>query len=443
MISLSDPYRILYYGNRGVGFYAKAKVTSPRLQIAIEGRDGLFIRSVSESTPLPDSDTHGHSAEVAVVKAMSHWGLPDFAFRGSTVALGSGVREVGDGLLITYPFAAVIQVKARKELSDDPEKEIRWLIKYIEKADRQVAGTLRRLRLASHAATNIRGVTIPVVANEHEWVGIVILEHDQIPDDFIPPRLSQNGIVLTRSDWEFLWQQLQSTVEVLRYIHRVGMRDPIPLNQEAVKYYQAAMLDEDTEPEPLSQAWIDMGGIRVNGPQLPLAPAGMVVEHYVIRQIMENLARAEMPEDLEPKRLLRAFSALDGISVSQRDQLGCDLMLNLWTDADDPRNPRLWSRTIRSPIPNTPQIIFATTSHDFDKFIQGWLSLKVEFTHDVWLKSGTYNCSNLTVGILLSRCATPPKPFDVTLVSMNTLELLTDEEHELVKKGLSSFWGND
>ena len=409
-------------------------MTSPRLQIAIEGKDGLFIRSISEPTPLPDSDTHGHSAEVAVVKAMSHWGLPDFAFRGATVALGSGVREIGDGLLITYPFAAVIQVKARKDVTDEPEKEIRWLIKYISKADRQVAGTLRRLHLASHSATNIRGVTIPILAQEHEWVGIVILEHDQIPDGFIPPRLSQSGIVLTRADWEFLWEQLQSTVEVLRYIHRVGMQEPIPLNEEAVRYYQAAKLDEDTEPEPLSRAWLELGGTRVSGPLLPLAPAGRVVEHYVIRQIMEDLARTEMPKDLEPKRMLRAFSALDGISVSHRDQLGGDLMLNLWTDSEF---PRFWSRTIRSLIPNTPQIIFATTSHEIDEITLGWLSLKVEFAHDVWLKSGTNGVSDLTVGIILSRCVTPPKPFDVTLVSMNSLELLTDDEHERIKNGLS------
>lgn len=411
-------------------------MTSPRLQIAVEGKEGLFIRSVPETSPLPVSDTHGHSTEDAVVNAMSHWGLPDFAFKGSSVALGSGVREVGDGLLITYPFAAVIQVKARHEISDDAEKETRWLNKHIGKANRQVAGTLRRLRSSTHSATNMRGVSISVLAEEHDWVGILIVEHDKIPEDYVPPALSQSGVVLTRSDWEFLWEQLQSTVEVLRYIHRMGTRPPIPLHEEPMRYYQAALLDENTEPEPLSPAWIEMGGTRVNGPLLPLAPAGRVVEHYVIRQIMEDLARAEMPEDLEPKQLLRVFSALDGISVSQRDQLGRDLMKNLWTDAVESWDPRLWSRTVRSPIPETPQIIFATTCHDYDEIIQRWLSLKVEFTHDVWLKSGTHSGSDLTIGILLSRCATPPKPFDVTLVSITTLKLLTDEDHELLKGGL-------
>ena len=66
---------------------------------------------------------------------------------------------------------------------------------------------------------------------------------------------------------------------------------------------------------------------------------------------MEDLARAKMSGDLDPKKLLSAFSALDGISVSHCDQIGTDLLENLWAVADNPEDHQRWSRTILSPIP--------------------------------------------------------------------------------------------
>ena len=57
----------------------KSRMTRPRLELTINTKDGIFIRSIPESTPLPHADTHGHAAEAAVVNAMSTLGLPDFA----------------------------------------------------------------------------------------------------------------------------------------------------------------------------------------------------------------------------------------------------------------------------------------------------------------------------------------------------------------------------
>ena len=406
-------------------------MTPPRFELVINTRDGTFIRSVSESTPLPEAETHGYSVEAAVVNAMSSLGLPDFAFPSSTFTVGSGIRELGDGLLLTYPLAAVIQVKARHSVSQDSIREASWLSKHIGIANSQVDGTIRKLHSQVIPKVNMRGVEIPIVADEHEWLGIVIVEHDDIPEDFMPMELSQRGVVLTRADWEFLWEQLKSTVEVLKYIHRIAALPPIPLGKESERYYQLALLDDDTEPEPLPQAWIALGGTRVSGPLLPFAPAGQVVEHYVIRQIMEDLARGEMPDDLDPKKLLRAFSALDGISVSQRDQICRDLMQNLSAGANNSTDHRIWSRRMLSLLPGTPQIVLMTHNHIDDEVNKVLLSAKVELAHDDWLRSDVHNSSNLTVGILLTPSSSPPRPWDVTMVAVETSSLLSDQERAL------------
>lgn len=405
----------------------------PRLELAINSRDGIFIRRVAEATQLPQATTHGFSVENSVINAMSTWGLPDFAFSSSTVALGSGIRELGDGLILTFPFAAVIQVKARREVGSDSEREVRWLLKQIEKATRQVSGTLRKLHSEPMKATNLRGTTIPIVAEEHLWLGVIIIEHSKIPEGFTPNLRTPGEIVLTRADWEFLWEQLQSTVEVLKYLSRILYLPPIPLGTESIRYYELALLDEETEPEPLPPAWIAMGGTRMNGPLLPLEPAGMVVEHYVVRQVMEDLALADIPDDLDPTRLLRAFSALDSINVSQRDKMGKDLLDNLWAISETPEIPKLWSRTIRSPIPNSPQIVLATSNLPQDDFTKYWMAARVELIHDNWLRSEIQTDSDLSVGVLLTPSLNPPRPWDVLMVVLNTRSLLSDEvrrEHE-------------
>ena len=406
-------------------------MTRPRLELAINAKDGIFIRSIPESTPLPQADTHGYSAEAAVVNAMSRWGLPDFAFPSSTMTVGSGTREIGDGLLLTYPLAAVIQVKARLSVSQEESRERGWLDKNIAKADRQVWGTLRNLNSGVKTLANMRGATIPIVATEHEWLGIVIVEHEAIPEGYTPRGLTQRGVILTRADWEFLWAQLQSTVEVLRYIYRIGDLDPVPLGDEAFRYYDVALLDDEREMEPLPAAWVALGGTRVNGPLLPLAPAGQVVEHYVIRQIMEDLARGDIPPDIDFKKLLRAFSALDGINVAQRDQMGSDLLENLLAGFDNPQANRSWSRRILSPIPNSPQILLMTDSHSDDAYSKMLLTAKVELAHDDWLRSEVHNSSNLTVGVLLTPSTSPPRLWDATMVALDTLTLLSEEERAL------------
>ena len=404
-----------------------------RLELTINTRDGVFIRSVAESAPLPEAESHGLSVESAVVNAMSTFGLPDFAFPSSTFTLGSGNRELGDGILLTYPYAAVIQVKARLEVSENPERETSWLNKHIAKANRQVDGTLRKLRSEVIPKVNMRGMEILIDAYEHEWLGIVIVEHENIPEGFTPNRLNQKGIILTRADWEFLWEQLRSTVEVLKYIERIGQLPPIPLGQESVRYYQAASLDAETEPEPLPPEWVALGGTRMNGPSLPMAPAGQVIEHYVIRQIMEDLARGNIPTDLDANKLLRAYSALDGISVSQRDQMGSDLLASFSAGLENHDRHQIWSRIILSRIPDTPtpQVVLMAYNHTDEAFNLMLLTAKVELAHDNWLRSGVHNSHNLTVGILLTPSFTPPKPWDVMMVALETRSLLTDEERAL------------
>lgn len=70
------------------------------LTLIVETAAGILMRRVPNSSPLPPDREQGKAAEGAIQDAAALWGLPDFTYRGQVVRVGSGVRELGDGLLV-------------------------------------------------------------------------------------------------------------------------------------------------------------------------------------------------------------------------------------------------------------------------------------------------------------------------------------------------------
>lgn len=409
-----------------------------RYEIFVDTANGAYIRQIPEVTLLPQSRSLGHSTEDAVIEASALWGLPDFVFRGSNVQVGSGTREIGDGIIIAPPYAAVIQVKARNSFSDGIDRERNWLNKNIAQAQRQVVGTLRRLRSAPHQITNLRGDDVKIQAEDFNWIGVIIVEHGNVPAKYVPETSNEMCVVLLRADWEFLWDQLKSTVEVIRYLHRVVQYGPSVLGIEPIRYYELALADEASPETEFTHEWIARGGFKQSTPLLPLAPAGQKIHHFVFRQILEDLAQIPSPPGFNRLQVLRSLAIIDSLPISLREEWGPLLVENLLTPPESKGGIRWWARRITRNEINSPQILFITCSTPINEIIQDAFEMRVRLVHDQWLETLGNAGATPTIALLLTPSLRPPRPWEIAMVETNSSSRLPTRERRQYER----FWQN-
>lgn len=284
-------------------------------------------REIPEATPPEPSMRLGTGTELAALGAAARWGLPDFVFHPITIPKGSGFREIGDGTLVSGRRGITLQVKARDGATDDAEREASWLQKKAGEGLRQAHGTIRML--AGHALmlTNFRGREVPLPGDEIEWAPVIILDHPNHPSGVTPLREPDlKGLILTRRDWEFLWDQLRSVTAVIEYAHRVADDDRIELGTEVARYFDLADRDERATPTPMEPWMVEVGATQISGPTLPRDPANATdgVGHSVFRHILSDIAATEFGGD-ELTRL-DVLSLIDQSWVGHRAELGRTLL---------------------------------------------------------------------------------------------------------------------
>lgn len=372
----------------------------------------------------------GRAAEEAAHDAAALWGLPDFVFAPGRRTVGSGTRELGDGVLTAGDLGVVLQVKRRAAPTDDGAKERRWLVKQAAKALSQSRGTVRQLCREPASLTNLRGRTIQIDGNQFRWVEAIVLDHDSPPDGVVPMDGAELGdaVVLLRRDWEFLFDQLKSTHAVARYLERVA-GEPLELGLEPVRYYDLAASDAAATPSGLDPAFREMGGLEVSEPQLPQAPAASEDEmsHRLVRSILEDIAVTRQRSATEDQRL-RVLAELDRLPVRQRAMIGGFLQESFAKASQHNDEGVVWYlRRVLGGLGMT-QLAFGVCSH-FSEDIQGafsaWLQLRHhEFMQRIAGKPG----DPMSVGVLLTPRNDGHRPWDTTMVFIAGRLELTSEE---------------
>ncbi len=169
---------------------------------------------------------------------------------------------------------------------------------------------------------NGRGRTVTVDGNRLNWTALVVIDHDDPPNGITPP--SQAGavpaVVLLRRDWEFLFDQLQSTHAVVQYLTRCAGQ-PIELGREVVRYYDLAEANVNTAPSPLDYTFLGPATLHWSSPLLPRAPAGQEdrTAYAMFRLILEDLAASAVNQ---PADVLDFIAAVDSVPVAHRAGLG-------------------------------------------------------------------------------------------------------------------------
>jgi hypothetical protein len=284
-------------------------------------------REIPEATPPEPSTPLGTGTELAALGAAARWGLPDFVFHPITIQKGSGLREIGDGTLISGRRGITLQVKARDGATDNAEREASWLQKKAGEGLRQAHGTIRMLAEHDLILTNFRDREVPLPGDKIEWAPVIILDHPNPPSGVTPQREPDlRGLVLTRRDWEFLWDQLRSVTAVIEYAHRVTDDDRIELGTEVARYFDLADRDERATPTPMEPWMVEVGATQISGPTLPRDPANAsdTVGHSVFRRTLSDIAATDFGGD-ELTRL-DVLSLIDQSWVGHRAELGRTLL---------------------------------------------------------------------------------------------------------------------
>jgi hypothetical protein len=394
-------------------------------QLVIETKSGIALRNVPPAMPLRLREGQGKEAEEAAQSAAAVWGLHDFVFRPKVRRTGSGVRELGDGMLLVGDIGIIVQVKSRVSDSAGDEKEARWLKKVIPKAIRQGKGTIRQLRLTPAQMTNMRDRTIEVDGHDFEWLIAVVVDHDQIPEGFVP-ECSDDAVVLLRRDWEFLFDQLKSTHAVGRYLKRVA-GDSSPLGLEPARYYEYATADLEAEPTALEPQFQLRGIQEVSEPLLPLAPAGTEDpgDHQMFRKILEDIASIELNTMPEAARV-KALGDLDSLPVVQRALVGQYLRAGLDSVATIENTDEVLWHLRRISGAGSTQLGFGVCSQ-FSSQIQWAFGAWLELRHHEFAER-IQEAETVSIGVLLTPRLDGQRPWDTSMSVLRGENRLTPEE---------------
>lgn len=384
-------------------------MTDGLMVIEVETSAGTFLRRIRPATLLPEGVDRGPVAEAATRGAAAFHGLPDFVFHPAIERRGPGVREIGDALLIAGGKGAAVQVKARQQATDDPERERAWLVRRAADGTRQATGTIRRLRYPQETRLeNVRGDVVAIWGRDVSWVPVVVLEHPSPPDDLV---LGGEAVVLIRRDWEFLFEQLQSTVAVVDYLLRVAPMAPVALGMESLRYYEIAQADARADPTPADPAFADLVIMHESAPVLPLRPAE---RSNLIRWILEDIGEVSTAgfDDVQGRHRLAMLAAIDSAPIATRELMAATIMS--WLDQVRLAPPEaVWWRFRHYLYFGRVHLLVGVTNQNREEMREAFGHL-VRLRHIERGERSAAQAELMTVGVLLQPGSDGGRPWDTT-----------------------------
>jgi hypothetical protein len=399
------------------------------LTLVVETPTRAMVRRVPAASPLRAAQERGPAAEEATSDAASEWGLPDFVFRAELQQTASGVREVGDRLLVVGQVGVVVQVKCRSAPTADAARERRWIERNIRKAVAQAKGSIRFLQSHRVPATNVRGRIADIGCDERRWLAAVVIDHADPPD--VTPALDNGDgvMVLLRRDWEFLFDQLKSTQAVVGYFARVA-GEAVPLGDEPLRYYDLARADAEAAPGKIDPALVGQGGSMASAPMLPFAPAEThdMMAHRVIRIVLEDIAVSRVGDVSEADRL-RILALVDGLPVGHRAQAGRFMLDSLGEVANAASGETAWRLRRLVPPDGMIQLAFGACSK-YSDITQTAFGAWVRLRHHEQRQRIPRSEDLTTIGVILTPRNDGIRPWDTTMAAVSGDPQLTCDDIE-------------
>jgi hypothetical protein len=408
--------------DRHMATYLNGDGTLVYMRLAENG--AVIGREIAPARDLLDASQDGVAVEEAPRAAAGSWGLPDLVLQPKVFSKGSGVRELGDGTILAGPRGISLQVKARGIKGDTPERATKWLLKNAAHGLRQARGTIRTALLnPAVELTNLRGRTVVIRGSSVTWIPVVVVDHPDAPPTGVIPAPDHKGpsVVLTRRDWEFLWDQLRSATAVVDYIHRVAdEEDSLELGAESNRYIDLAEKDAQAPPGTMPDWISETGALNANLPLLPHDPAASADRfgHAIFQRILEDIAKTDFTGEEADRITLLSY--IDRVAVGARAELGRLLLRWLTECAEAAPDGHRMRHRIMYIDQGSFQLTFSTMSQLTDyhqAMYRSWLLLRRQGFLE---KSGALGpIYPWTVGVLLTPRPDGARPWDTTAISTN------------------------
>lgn len=207
--------------------------------------------------------SRGLIIEEAVRDAAARLGLADFVYAPIYAHKGSGVREVGDGLIIAGGHGAVLQVKSRLPIaatSDSVAQAHQWILKEADRAYRQGRGTRRTLAAQDQSQEPLEAYPLrtfnlspevqdkfklPLDMDASTWPIVVVIDHPGSVGLKLPHK--PDAFFITLGDWYELNRAIRSIGGLLVYVQRaLAELDnlSVPLGHELERFHAFVEADD-------------------------------------------------------------------------------------------------------------------------------------------------------------------------------------------------------
>jgi len=284
-------------------------------------RGGDIRRRRQPARPVDATHYHEHVSlkeqgpliEEHVRRIAAHLGVPDFVYRPVHISVGSGTREVSDGLLVAGHRGVIVQVKSRSRvgLADSPDRAAAWCVKEGRAALKQGTGTRRQLARGGIKVRSFRGFERVLPAAD-DWPIVVVIDYPSVP--LVTLGSLDEALFISLNDWLNLHAMVRSTIGIIDYVHRaLGSGIAVPLGRESDRYRELATADA---------AWasaISTGVPRLLGE--PLEPPARLAADF-FDELMEKVADPEGSAGWSPDEYLYVIEQLDAMPIGMRVHIG-------------------------------------------------------------------------------------------------------------------------
>lgn len=387
----------------------------------------------------PVSEVRGYQSEKRVMDIALKWGFPENVYSPAVISKGSATREISDLLLVSGKRAVVVQTKSRNAENDDLQKIERWVKREFEKAARQGKGSIRSLNQKDEIFENGRGTKLSLQGSQFEIGVLVVLDIPEVPEQLLlNADSSEITLVITLTEFEFLFTHLKSVSAVIRYVFRVSSIEPVELGTEIQRFMSLAMADNDVA---LAKPAIDLANdaYRLSTPILPLEPVGVRDEeaHLFFRKACEIIGAFATETGVDSIALATIFGGIDDLPVQSGEMLGRFILdgLGSFSSQDDAPGQFNWKfRFIFQEELGLRFVFGASKKFDPQRTNEMFVS-RLRVTHHQFQRDSANIEGKLTIGVLVTPRNTWPG-FDVGLMVIDDRQQLSEEDFE----SYVSFW---
>jgi len=361
----------------------RARAAAPQFETTMSNVRVFLPPGDLPENPLLVAEPHGIQREDAVRRRAAKHFSPAFVFQvPKKLRLGSGQREVSDGLIVVGDRVIVLQVKARQPDKDDaPPRAGSWIDKESKKALSQAKGTVAKLREATESIevemvdpyNGLEGLRLHLWPGvDREYFGVIVVDH--CSDEAEVAQLDLNGVdfpvVRMRLDeWDYIVTNCDTATELWNFLSECGVGEGRFRQQREA--FASSPIGAKLQPFPVPRANLPApegdDGVFLGAFQLPMealiSPSEEAADQSFRMRVYGCLLH-EVLHGADEESTLKALAWLDGLSAEERREHE-----RVWKQALDECTSQEAEGSVTTTTETAHLVEFVVPAHADDAFL--------------------------------------------------------------------------